>query len=162
MFLKRSNSSDKNALCQYVTMFLQWFFFVVRCTCQTTKHAWKERHTALSVYDKRAVVGGHFYLSIPKKPLEGNRRFRRQRYWNAVSSWLASLISEAHGCVLTNTSERGASDPDDSQGSSVEDAAGVGVLSVFRKEMHTLGFEVLVPTDKNIFQNPLTVLTNQK
>lgn len=48
---------------------------------------------------------------------------------------LASLfISEAHGCLLINTSEQGASDLGDSLDSSVQDAHMRRDLQVFRKD----------------------------
>lgn len=66
--------------------------------------------------------------------------------------WLASLfISRAHGCLLITTSERGASDPADSQGSSAEDAPGFGFKCLQgEKNNYTQGIiiEVLVLADK--------------
>lgn len=54
--------------------------------------------------------------------------------------WLASLfISRAHGCLLITASERGASDPADSQGSSVEDAPGIGAECLQEKNKITHG-----------------------
>lgn len=52
------------------------------------------------------------------------------------------FISRAQDCLLINAFERGASDPDDSQGSSVEDAHVVGVSS--REKDHQLGLIFVV------------------
>lgn len=73
--------------------------------------AWKEWQNASSVYGKSAAA---WVISINLFRGSGQEETGGSGDRDTVSSWLASpFISSPHGCLLINTSEKGASDPDD-------------------------------------------------
>lgn len=89
-------------------------FLIIQCSFQSTKHALKQRHTASSVYGKGPVLGS--LLSVRSKELLRKKQEVQQIETVSAHGW-RHLSGKAHGCLLINTSETGASDSDNSRGS---------------------------------------------
>lgn len=80
---------------------------LVHCSYQSAS-------TVSSVSDKGRVSGS--LLSVHSGEPVRRKQEVQETLGDGVSSWLASFIRRAHGCVLINTSGTGASDPDSSPG----------------------------------------------